>query len=209
VLLKIQFAKRFAEDVLFGHHEAIEGHHSGLLTLFIGICLGVFLGLYPFSFGSMTIPVRLGLAGGPLIAAIVLSGLGRVGPLVWFMPRIANLAIRELGITLFLACVGLKAGEHFFDVLLTHEGLVWVASGAVITLAPLLLAAWVGGHFMKLNFINICGVISGSMTDPPGLAFANAINRSDAPSVAYATVYPLTMLLRVIVAQLLVVFFVK
>ncbi|MDB6153431.1 MAG: aspT [Chthoniobacteraceae bacterium] len=182
---------------------------TNFMTVFIGIGLGVLLGIYPMSFASMPMPVRLGLAGGPLIAAIVLSRIGRIGPLIWHMPPNANLALRELGITLFLTCAGLKAGEHFFEVLLSTQGVKWMACGMVITLVPLLLAAWVGRVLMKLNFINVCGVLSGSMTDPPALAFANAINNSDAPSVAYATVYPLTMLLRILVAQLLVVCFAR
>lgn len=182
-------------------------NRTNFMPMFIGIGLGILLGLYPVSFANMPMPVRLGLAGGPLIAAIVLSRIGRIGTLLWYMPLNANLALRELGITLFLACAGLKAGEHFFQVLFTTQGLQWIACGAVITLVPLLLAAWVGRFFMKLNFINLCGLLSGSMTDPPALAFANAINNSDAPSVAYATVYPLTMVVRILVAQLLVVFF--
>ncbi|MEP6672473.1 MAG: putative transporter [Chthoniobacter sp.] len=184
-------------------------NRTNFLPIFLGIGLGILLGLYPLSFANMPTPVRLGLAGGPLIAAILLSRIGRIGSLIWYMPPNANLTLRELGITLFLACAGLKAGEHFFEVLLTTQGLVWMTCGAVITLVPLLLAAWIGRFFMKLNFINLCGLLSGSMTDPPALAFANAINNSDAPSVAYATVYPLTMLLRIFVAQLLVVIFVR
>jgi putative transport protein len=184
-------------------------NRTNFMPMFIGIGLGILLGIYPLSLASMPMPVRLGLAGGPLIAAIVLSRIGRIGTMLWYMPLNANLALRELGITLFLACAGLKAGEHFFGVLLTAQGLLWVACGVVITLVPLLLAAWVGRFFMKLNFINLCGLLSGSMTDPPALAFANAINHSDAPSVAYATVYPLTMLVRILVAQLLVVLFVR
>jgi putative transport protein len=184
-------------------------NRTNFMPMFIGIGLGILLGLYPMSFAHMPMPVRLGLAGGPLIAAIVLSRIGRIGSLLWYMPLNANLALRELGITLFLACAGLKAGEHFFEVLFTHQGLLWMACGAVITLVPLLLAAWVGRFFLKLNFINVCGLLSGSMTDPPALAFANAINNSDAPSVAYATVYPLTMLMRILVAQLLVVLFAR
>jgi putative transport protein len=182
-------------------------NRTNFMPMFIGIGLGILLGLYPMSFPNMPIPVRLGLAGGPLIVAIVLSRIGRIGPLLWYMPLNANLALRELGITLFLACAGLKAGEHFFGVLFSRQGLQWMACGAVITLAPLLLAAWLGRSFMKLNFINLCGLLSGSMTDPPALAFANTINNSDAPSLAYSTVYPLTMLMRIVVAQLLVVFF--
>ncbi|MEA3213520.1 MAG: putative transport protein [Chthoniobacter sp.] len=182
-------------------------NRTNFMPMFIGIGLGILLGLCPMSFPHMPMPVRLGLAGGPLLAAIVLSRIGRLGPLLWYMPLNANLALRELGITLFLACAGLKAGEHFFEVLFSRQGLLWMACGAGITLVPLLLAAWVGRAFMKLNFIDLCGLLAGSMTDPPALAFANAINNSDAPSVAYATVYPLTMLARILVAQLLVVFF--
>ena len=182
-------------------------NHTNLIAMFIGIGLGVLVGLYPFSFGNMPMPVRLGLAGGPLIVAILLSRVRRLGTMIWYMPLNANLALRELGITLFLACAGLKAGEHFLEVLLTSQGFLWMTCGAVITLLPLLIAAWVGRTFMKMNFVNLCGMLSGSMTDPPALAFANAVNNSDAPSVAYATVYPLTMLLRILVAQLLIVFF--
>lgn len=182
-------------------------NHTNFMPMFVGIGLGILVGLYPMSFGNMPMPVRLGLAGGPLIVAIILSRIRRLGTMLWYMPLNANLALRELGITLFLACAGLKAGQHFFEVLFSTQGLLWMACGAVITLVPLLVAAWVGRCFMKLNFINLCGLLSGSMTDPPALAFANAINNSDAPSVAYATVYPLTMLVRILVAQLLIVFF--
>jgi putative transport protein len=182
-------------------------NRTNFIPMFVGIGLGILLGIYPMSFANMPMPVRLGLAGGPLLAAIILSRIGRIGSLLWYMPLNANLALRELGITLFLACAGLKAGEHFFEILFTTQGLLWMACGAVITLVPLLLAAWVGRGFMKLNFINLCGLLAGSMTDPPALAFANAVNNSDAPSVAYSTVYPLTMLLRILVAQLLVLLF--
>ncbi len=184
-------------------------NRTNFLPMFVGIGLGTLVGLYPISLAGMPMPVRLGLAGGPLIVAIILSRIGRIGNLLWYMPLNANLALRELGITLFLACAGLKAGEHFFEVLFTSQGLLWMTCGAVITLVPLLLAAWIGRFFMKLNFINLCGLLSGSMTDPPALAFANAINNSDAPSVAYATVYPLTMVVRILVAQLLVVLFAR
>jgi len=186
-----------------------ELNRTSFTTMFIGIALGVLLGMHPFSISNLPMPVRLGLAGGPLIVAIVMSRIGRIGNLLWYMPLTANLALRELGITLFLACAGLKAGEHFFEILFSSQGPIWMACGAIITLVPLLLAAFVGRFFMKQNFINLCGLLSGSMTDPPALAFANAINNSDAPSVAYATVYPLTMLLRILVAQLLVVCFVR
>lgn len=182
-------------------------NRTNFMSMFIGIGLGILLGICPFSFSGMPMPVRLGLAGGPLIAAIVLSRIRHLGTMVWYMPLNANLALRELGITLFLACAGLKAGEQFIKVLFSAQGLLWIACGAFITVVPLLFVAWVGRVFMKLNFINLCGLLSGSMTDPPALAFANAINNSDAPSVAYAAVYPLTMLARILVAQVLVVIF--
>jgi putative transport protein len=129
--------------------------------------------------------------------------VGRIGPLVWYMPTTANLAFRELGIVLFLACVGLKAGEKFFQIVFTNEGLQWLGIGLVITILPILLVGLAARAFFKLNFTVISGLLAGSMTDPPALAFANAISSSDAPSVAYATVYPLTMLLRIVVVQVL------
>ena len=184
-------------------------NRTNFIPMFLGIAFGILLGVWPFTVGEMPMPVRLGLAGGPLVAAIVLSRIGRIGPLLWYMPLNANLAIRELGITLFLACAGLKAGEHFFEIALTRQGFMWMACGAVITLVPLLLVALIGRAFLKLNFINLCGLLSGSMTDPPALAFANSVNNSDAPSVAYATVYPLTMLMRILAAQILVAVFVR
>ncbi|NBV20984.1 MAG: putative transporter [Proteobacteria bacterium] len=184
-----------------------ELNHTNLIPVFVGIVLGVMLGMYPFQLGTMPTPVRLGLAGGPLLVAIILSRIGRIGPLLWYMPANANTLLRELGITLFLACAGLKAGEHFFHVLREGDGLKWMACGAVITLLPLLIVGAGARLLGKLNYLNLCGLLSGSMTDPPALAFANTVTGSDAPSVAYATVYPLTMLLRIVVAQLLVLFF--
>jgi len=186
-----------------------ELNRTSFIAIFVGILLGVLVGIFPFSLGGLPMPVRLGLAGGPLVVAIVLSRIGRVGTLLWYMPPTANLVLRELGITLFLACAGLKAGEHFFEILLSSQGPIWMAVGATITLVPLLLAAFIGRSLLRQNFINLCGVLAGAMTDPPALAFANAINRSDTPSVAYATVYPLTMLLRILVAQLMIVVFVR
>jgi len=183
--------------------------HTNLIPIFIGIALGVLVGLYPFKVGNIPVPVRLGLAGGPLVVAILLSRIGRIGPLVWHMPVNANILLRELGIVLFLTCVGLRAGEKYFEVLFSADGCLWLACGVAITLLPILVVAFIGRRFLKLNFVHLCGVLAGSMTDPPALAFANSFNNSDAPSVAYATVYPLTMILRIIVAQLLVLFWLR
>ncbi len=182
-------------------------NETNFIPIFVGIALGVLLGTLPIYFSGMPVPVRLGIAGGPLLLAIILSRVGRIGPLVWYMPANANTAFRELGIVLFLACVGLKAGEKFFSTVFTHEGLLWLAGGFAITVLPLLIIGIIARGVMKMNFTAISGLLAGSMTDPPALAFANAVCKSDAPSVAYATVYPLTMLLRIVVVQILVLLF--
>jgi len=179
-------------------------NETRFIPVFLGILLGVAAGLAPLHLPGLPVPVRLGLAGGPLVLAILLGRLGRLGPLVWYMPANANTALREMGIVLFLACVGLKAGEKFVPTLLSHDGLLWFGGACVITLVPLLVVGLFARLVLRVNFIALCGLLAGSMTDPPALAFANAISRSDAPSVAYATVYPLTMLLRIMSAQLLV-----
>jgi len=182
-------------------------NETNFIPIFVGIALGVLAGTLPLSFSGMPVPVRLGLAGGPLALAILLGRIGRIGPLVWYMPANANMAFRELGIVLFLACVGLKAGERFFGTVFTAEGLRWLLAGTCITVLPVFLVGLGARLLFKLNFTAISGLLAGSMTDPPALAFANAISRSDAPSVAYATVYPLTMLLRILAAQVLVLMF--
>jgi len=182
-------------------------NETNFIPIFIGIALGVLVGTLPFTIPNMPVPVRLGIAGGPLILAIILSRIGRIGPLLWYMPVNANLAFRELGIVLFLACVGLRAGEKFFSTVLTNEGLYWLLGGLAITVIPILIVGLLARVVFRMNFTVIAGLLSGSMTDPPALAFANAITRSDLPSVAYATVYPLTMLLRIVAVQVLVLVF--
>ncbi len=185
-------------------NSAKELKQTHFLPVFAGIALGVLFGLIPLSIPGLPVPVRLGLAGGPLIAAILLSRLGRIGPVIWHMPSGANLALRELGIVLFLACVGLKAGSRFMDSLLSQEGAVWLIGGLIITILPLLVVGIAARFLLKMNFIVLSGLLAGSMTDPPALAFANTLAGSDAPSVSYAAVYPLTMLLRILAAQFLV-----
>ncbi|HEX8372593.1 MAG TPA: putative transporter [Chthoniobacterales bacterium] len=182
-------------------------NHTELISIFLGIALGILVGSIPVVFPGIPAPVRLGLAGGPLIVAIVLARIGRIGRLLWYMPINANFAIRELGIVLFLACVGLHSGERFVETLVHGDGLKWMAYAGLITVVPLLIVGLFARLFMKTNYVSICGLLAGSMTDPPALAFANTISGSDAPSVSYATVYPLTMLLRVICAQLLILLF--
>ncbi|HMD52936.1 MAG TPA: putative transporter, partial [Phycisphaerae bacterium] len=180
-------------------------HETNFAPIFIGIALGVLVGAIPIIVPHVPVPVQLGTAGGPLVMAIILSRIGRFGPLVWYMPADTNIAFRELGITLFLACVGLKAGGKFFETVFTSQGLHWFLAGLAISIIPLLLIALFARFILKLNVVTVSGVLAGSMTDPPALAFAHSISASDAPLVAYAAVYPLTMLLRIFTAQVLVV----
>jgi putative transport protein len=182
-------------------------NHTKLIPIFVGICLGVRVGSIPFALPSVPAPVRLGLAGGPLLVAIILSRVGRIGPLLWYMPVNANVLLRELGIVLFLSCVGLRSGSEFWSTLWEGQGVLWMGVGAAITLVPLLVVGFAARLLMRMNYMDVCGLLAGSMTDPPALAFANTVSGSDAPNVAYATVYPLTMILRILLAQLIVVFF--
>ncbi len=182
--------------------KALEHPHP--IPFFLGIALGVVAGSIPLLVPGLPAPVKLGLAGGPLVVAILLSRAANTGSLVWHLPPSANLALREIGITLFLAAVGMKSGEKFVSILLEGDGLAWLGWGAVVTAVPLLLVGLVARAWKKINYAEICGLLAGSMTDPPALAFAQQTTASDAPAVAYASVYPLVMLLRVFCAQLLV-----
>ncbi len=184
-------------------------NQTNFIPIFLGILLGVAAGLMPFTIPGLPVPLKLGLAGGPLVLAILLARLGKLGPLVWFMPATANTALREMGIILFLASVGLKAGEKFLPTLLSNDGLVWLAGACAITLVPIVAIGLFARLALKMNFVSLCGLLAGSMTDPPALAFANTIAKSDAPSVAYATVYPLTMLLRIMSAQVMILLFAR
>lgn len=178
--------------------------HPHPIPFFLGIVLGVVVGSIPLAIPGLPAAVKLGLAGGPLLVAIFLSRLANTGSLVWHLPPSANFMLREMGITLFLAAVGIKSGERFVDVLLGGDGLTWLAWGAVVTIVPLLTVGLIARAWKKLNYPELCGLLAGSMTDPPALAFSQQSTGSDAPAVAYAAVYPLVMLLRVFAAQLLV-----
>lgn len=194
-----------AADLLGNSARAL--NQTNILAIFVGIALGVFAGLLPFEISGLPVPLRLGLAGGPLIVAILIARLGHIGPIIWHMPLNANIAFRELGLTLFLACVGLKSGERFVATLSTGGGLLWMACGLAVTLLPTLAGGIVGRLALKLDFASLSGILAGSHTDPPALAFATDLNKSDTPNVAYATVYPATMLLRILVAQILTIAF--
>ncbi|WP_386695613.1 putative transporter [Lonepinella sp. MS14435] len=180
--------------------------HVQMLPVFIGIGLGVLLGSIPFHIPGIPAALRLGLAGGPLVVALVLSRIGSIGKLYWFMPPSANMALREIGIVLFLSVVGLKSGGNFVSTLTDGNGLEWMGYGFLITFVPLMLVGVIARLYAKLNYLSICGLLAGSMTDPPALAFANAIKEDHgAAPLAYATVYPLTMFLRIISPQLLAI----
>ncbi|MCM5859343.1 putative transporter [Klebsiella pneumoniae] len=179
-----------------------------MLPVFIGIGLGVLLGSIPLFIPSFPAALKLGLAGGPLIMALILGRIGSIGKLYWFMPPSANLALRELGIVLFLAVVGLKSGGDFVATLTQGDGLSWIAYGIFITAIPLLTVGVLARMLAKMNYLTLCGMLAGSMTDPPALAFANNLHAtSGAAALSYATVYPLVMFLRIITPQLLAVLF--
>ncbi|EHW1248591.1 putative transporter [Escherichia coli] len=179
-----------------------------MLPVFIGIGLGVLLGSIPVFVPGFPAALKLGLAGGPLIMALILGRIGSIGKLYWFMPPSANLALRELGIVLFLSVVGLKSGGDFVNTLVNGEGLSWIGYGALITAVPLITVGILARMLAKMNYLTMCGMLAGSMTDPPALAFANNLHpTSGAASLSYATVYPLVMFLRIITPQLLAVLF--
>ena len=179
-----------------------------MLPVFIGIGLSVLLGSITVFLPGFPAALKLGLAGGPLIMALILGRIGSIGKLYWFMPPSANLALRELGIVLFLSVVGLKSGGDFVNTLVNGEGLSWIGYGALITAVPLITVGILARMLAKMNYLTMCGMLAGSMTDPPALAFANNLHpTSGAAALSYATVYPLVMFLRIITPQLLAVLF--
>jgi len=180
-----------------------------LAPIFIGIVLGVILGSIPFYFPGMPVPVKIGMAGGPLIIALILGRYGNSIYLNNYTTNSANLMIRELGITLFLASVGLGSGANLSAAFADGSGWKWMLMGVVITIVPLLLVGIIAHRFFRKTYFEICGLLSGASTDPPALAFALKIAGSDIPSATYATVYPLTMILRIVGAQLLILFLAK
>ena len=180
-------------------------NQTNAVPLLAGVLAGIALGTLPLAIPGFPQPLRLGLAGGPLIVAILVSRVGRIGPLVWYMPLNANLAFREFGISLFFASVGLMAGPQFFAVVFSARGAIWLASGICVTVLPILFVGWLALVIWRMNFVVVAGVIAGSMTDPPALAFATNICGAESPMVAYAAVYPLTTLMRILAVQILAV----
>ncbi len=182
-------------------------NEPNLITMFIGIFLGILVGSIPLSFPGMSVPMRLGLAGGPLVVAILLSAYGPKIHLVTYTNSSANLLLREIGICLFLASVGIAAGKDFAATVFNARGAIWVGYGFIITVVPLLIVGILARWKYKMNYLSIMGMISGNYTDPPALAYANKVANNDQPAVAYSTVYPLTMFMRVIVAQVIILCF--
>ena len=177
-----------------------------LVAVFVGIILGLALGAVPFSIPGISTPVRLGLAGGPIIVGILIGTFGPRLHMITYTSRSANLMLRALGLSLYLACLGLDAGAHFFDTVFRPEGLLWIGLGFGLTLVPTVLVGFFAFKIMKIDFGSVSGMLCGSMANPMALNYANDTIPGDNPSVAYATVYPLSMFLRVIIAQVLLMF---
>ena len=197
-----ELAVSHAEKVLGNSMKRLD--HPNLIPIFLGIALGCILGSTPFVFPGIPQPVKLGLAGGPLIVSILISRFGPQYKMITYTTMSANLMLRVIGISLFLACVGLGAGKGFVETVIYDGGYVWVGYGVIITIVPLLIAGLVGRYVFKLNYYTLIGVLGGSTTNPPALAYSNDLTSCDAPAVGYATVYPLTMFLRVLTAQILI-----
>ncbi|MEA3505604.1 MAG: putative transporter [Bacteroidota bacterium] len=178
-------------------------NHPNILPLFLGIFLGVVVGSIPFTIPGLPAAVKLGLAGGPLLVAILMGHFGRVGKTTFYIPSGANLILRETGIALFLACVGISSGGKLISTIVDGGGLAWMGYGVAITFIPILTVGIIA-RLLKYNYLTICGFVAGSMTDPPALGFANTIIKSQAQNTAYASVYPLVMFLRVLLAQILI-----
>jgi putative transport protein len=190
-----------AEQLLGNSVKALS--ETRFVPLFLGIVLGIIVGTVPIAIPGLQQPLKLGLAGGSLVVALVLSRLGRIGRLVFYMPVNTNLAFRQFGIALFFAAAGLAAGPLFFASAFSATGALWLATGAAVAIVPLLLAGVFARVAFRMNFAVLGGLLAGSMTDPPALTFVTNLTRSDAPMLSYVGVYPLTMLLRILIAQTL------
>ena len=210
--LRLQFGdavRAVGDEQSLGRAEALLGNSVKALgetrfaPLFLGILLGIIVGTLPIAIPGLPQPVQLGLAGGPLVVALVLGRIGRIGPLVFYMPVTTNLAFRQFGISLFFAAVGLAAGPTFFGAVFSPAGPLWLGAGLCVAVVPLVLAGIFARVALHMNFAVLGGLIAGSMTDPPALTFVSNLARSDAPMLSYVTVYPLTTLLRIFAAQVL------
>ena len=182
--------------------------HPNIVTIFVGILCGILFGSLPIAIPGMPTPVKLGLAGGPLIISILIGRFGYKVKLVTYTTMSANLMLRGIGLSLYLACLGLDAGAHFFETVMRPEGAIWIAIGFAITFIPVVIMALVALRMTRLDFGSTCGMLCGSMANPMALNYANDTLPGDNPAVSYATVYPLSMFSRVIIAQLILMFFI-
>lgn len=178
-----------------------------IATIFVGIFLGLIFGSFPLAIPGMPVPVKLGLAGGPLIIAILIGRYGYKIHLVTYTTTSANMMLREIGLVLFLASVGIKAGAGFFETVVEGDGMLYVLTGFLITIIPILIVGPIARIKYKFNYFTIAGMIAGTYTDPPALAYANSICSKEAPAIGYSTVYPLSMFLRIFTAQIIILFF--
>lgn len=182
-------------------------HEPNLVAIFIGIVLGLILGSIPISIPGVSLPIKLGLAGGPIVVGILMGAFGPRFHIVTYTTKSANLMLRGVGISLYLACLGLDAGKHFFETVFRTEGLVWLGIGFVLTVLPVLIVGAYALMIKKMDYPTVSGMLCGSMANPMALNYANTTVESDMPSVSYATVYPLCMFVRVIIAQLILIVF--
>ncbi len=194
-------------EALFGN--SVESlNEPNLAAIFIGIIMGLALGAIPIHLPGMSIPVKLGIAGGPIIVGILVGAFGPRFHLITYTTRSASLMLRKLGLSLYLACLGLDSGVHFFETVMRPEGLVWIGVGFLLTIIPVLLVGFILLRLKRYDYGTICGILCGSMANPMALAYANDTISGDTPSVSYATVYPLGMFLRVILIQIMLMFFI-
>lgn len=194
-------------EALFGN--SVESlNEPNLAAIFIGIIMGLALGAIPIHLPGMSIPVKLGIAGGPIIVGILVGAFGPRFHLITYTTRSASLMLRKLGLSLYLACLGLDSGVHFFETVMRPEGLVWIGVGFLLTIVPVLLVGFILLRLKRYDYGTICGILCGSMANPMALAYANDTISGDTPSVSYATVYPLGMFLRVILIQIMLMFFI-
>ncbi len=215
--LRLQYGDRLTlvgEPEAVSHAENFLGNSVKTLnepnigSIFLGMIMGLALGTIPISLPGMESPIRLGLAGGPIIMGIIVGALGPRMHFISYTTRSASLMLRKLGLSLYLACLGLEAGTDFLETVVRPEGLLWIGLGFAITIVPVLLVGYVALRTHRMDFGTICGILCGSMANPMALGYANDTIKGDTPSVSYATVYPLGMFVRVIIAQVLVMFFV-
>lgn len=215
--LRLQYGDRVT---IVGEHKALDNAEKffgnavksldapNIGSIFLGVLVGLIVGTIPLTLPGISVPVKLGIAGGPIIIGIIVGALGSRLKFISYTTGSASLMLRRLGLSLYLACLGLAAGRHFFEIVVRPEGLLWIGLGFVLTVIPVLIVGFIAVETRKFNFGSICGVMCGAMANPMALGYANDTVDNDSPAISYATVYPLGMFIRVLIAQLVVMFFV-